>query len=113
MADQVAPVLAYIDVLRAAHFAYADELRRAQANALDALGLGPRECAFEVISSGPHWRLHAYEGPGEGPALVIIPAPIKRPYIWYLKPSVSAVRYCLDRGMRVYLLEWMPPEDGN
>ena len=105
---------AFAGALRMSHFAMMDRLRRAQGDALDALGLGPRECAFQLLSSGPYWRLRAYGGPDAAPCLILIPAPIKRPYIWDLTPSVSAVRYCLHHGFRVYLLEWMPPEgDGH
>lgn len=43
----------------------------------------------------------------------MIPAPIKRPYIWDLAPSVSAVSYCLHHRLRVYLLEWLPPSHGD
>ncbi len=94
--------------LRMSHFAMMDRLRRAQGDALDVLGLGPRECTFQLVSSGPHWRLRAYGGPDAAPSVILVPAPIKRPYIWGLTPSVSAVRYCLQHGFRVYLLEWMP-----
>ena|SRR5215471_15597355 len=105
---------AVANLLCGAHFALTDKLHRAQGDALDALGLGPRECHFQLISSGPHWRLRAYGGPDAGPSLLMVPAPIKRPYIWDLTPSVSAVRYCLDHGFRVHLLEWMPPSpDGS
>ncbi len=104
-----------IDALRVAHFANSDRMRRAQASVLGVLGLGPRECAFEVIASGPHWRLRRYAGGGAAPIVLIVPAPIKRPYIWDLTPSVSAVRHCLRHGLRVYLLEWTPPagDDGS
>ena len=78
------------------------------------VGLGPRECQFQVICSGPHWRFRAYGGPDARPSLLMVPAPIKRPYIWDLTPSVSAVRYCLHQGFRVHLLEWTPPSpDGS
>ena len=114
MTAQTPSMLAFVGTLRLAHFAMMDRLRRAQGDALDALGLGPRECSFKLLRSGPHWRLRAYGGPDAAPPLVMVPAPIKRPYIWDLTPSVSAVRYCLNRGFRVYLLEWMPPEaDGG
>jgi polyhydroxyalkanoate synthase len=97
-----------------AHFAMTDKLRRAQGDALEALGLGPRECAFQLISSGPCWRLRAYGGPEAAPSLLMVPAPFKRPYIWDLTPAVSAVRYCLQHGFRVHLLEWTPPSgDGS
>ena len=41
-------------------------------------------------------------------SLLIVAAPIKRPYIWDLSPSASAIQYCLAEGLHVYLLEWMP-----
>jgi polyhydroxyalkanoate synthase subunit PhaC len=110
MNAQTPPMPALVDTLRLAHFAMMDRLRRAQGNALDALGLGPRECAFQLVSSGPRWRLRAYGGLEAAPSLIMVPAPIKRPYIWDLAPSVSAVRYCLHHGFRVFLLEWMPPD---
>lgn len=103
-----------VNTMCLAHFATADRLRRAQGDALDALGLGPRECAFQPISSGPCWRLRAYGGSEAAPSLLMVPAPIKRPYIWDLTPAVSAVRYCLHNGFRVHLLEWLPPSaDGS
>ena len=114
MTGQAQPMPALVDALRLAHFAMMDRVRRAQGDALDALGLGPRECAFKLVCSGPRWRLRAYGGPDAAPPLVMVPAPIKRPCIWDLTPSVSAVRYCLTHGFRVYLLEWIPPEsDGG
>jgi hypothetical protein len=43
---------AVVNELFMARFAMTDKLRRAQGDALDALGLGPRECAFQLICSG-------------------------------------------------------------
>jgi poly[(R)-3-hydroxyalkanoate] polymerase subunit PhaC len=40
--------------------------------------------------------------------VLIIAAPIKRPYIWDLSPSASAIRHCMQQGMHVRLLEWLP-----
>jgi polyhydroxyalkanoate synthase len=103
----------FVDNLHAAYFAFSDIFRRAQANALDVFGLGPHECTFQVIASGPRWRLRDYAGSDVALPLLIVSSPIKRPYIWDLTPSVSAVRYCLDHGLHVYLLEWTPPTAGN
>jgi polyhydroxyalkanoate synthase len=94
-------------------FGFVDALRRAQGAALEGLGFGPTECSYYTLESGPHWSLREYEGTEAGPCLLIVAAPIKRPYIWDLAPSASAVRFCLDRGLRVYLLEWMSPSPGN
>src|SRR5215471_13442540 len=109
MTAQTLSIPAVVNALFVTHFAMTDKLRRARGDALDALGLGPRECPFQVISSWRHWRLRAYGGPDAAPLVLMVPAPIKRPYIWDLTPSISAVRYCLHHGFRVYLLEWIPP----
>src|SRR5262249_26005628 len=98
MTPETLPIPSLLDTLRMAHFAMTDSLRRAQGDILDALGLGPRECAFQLISSATYWRLRAYGGSDVSPSLLIVPAPIKRPYIWDLTPSLSAVRYCLHHG---------------
>jgi polyhydroxyalkanoate synthase subunit PhaC len=96
-------------------FPLMDALRQAQGQMLDSIGFAPHECSYRILASGQHWRLRAYDGPGAGPCLVIVSAPIKKPYIWDLAPSVSAIRYCLGRDLRVFLVEWIPPEptDGD
>ncbi len=91
-----------------APFAMNDVLRRAQGDMLAVFGLGPSECPYQVIASGPYWRLRDYGDNASTNALLIVAAPIKRPYIWDLAPSVSAIRRCLRRQLRVFLLEWLP-----
>lgn len=99
--------------LRATQLSAMDQWRGMQARTLDLFGFGTHECAFEVVASGPHWRLRHYPGETAGPALLMVPAPIKRPYIWDLTPAVSTVCFCLDRKFGVHLLEWLPPADGD
>jgi polyhydroxyalkanoate synthase len=89
-----------------------DRIRRMRGLMMDAAGLGPEESPFRVTAAMPGFRLRAYGGPAEGPVLLIVPAPIKRPYIWDIAPGASAVRRCLDAGLRVYLMEWTEPEEG-
>lgn len=74
------------------------------------MGFGPAELPYDVIASTSLWRLRDYGGgePGRSP-LLIVAAPIKRPYLWDLTPRASAVRTCLAKGFRVFLLEWVPP----
>ncbi len=86
-----------------------DTIRRAQGQALDRLGFGPVQSRHRVIASNSLWRLRRYSGAAVAPSVLIVAAPIKRPYIWDLAPTVSAVRYCLQHGLRVYLLEWKLP----
>lgn len=99
----------FMDMFCQAQFTNMDTLRRSQGEALAVLGYGPHECNYRVILSGPHWRLRKYDHHDSQSSLLIVPAPIKRPYIWDLAPSISVVRHCLDHHFGVYLLEWMPP----
>lgn len=92
-----------------------DRVRRAQGFLLDAAGAGPVETPHRVVRRRPGVNLRCYAGgSGPGPLLLIVPAPIKRPYIWDLAPEVSAVRRCLAAGARVFLADWQsaPPRFG-
>lgn len=86
-----------------------DVMRRAQGHTLGLLGFDPRECAHRVVAATSFWCLRDYRGPDAGHAVLIVAAPIKRPYIWDLAPAISPVRLLLKRGLHVYLLEWKPP----
>jgi len=90
-----------------------DTLRQIQGDGLGRLGLGPTECRYRVVTTGARWRLRAYLAATAGPPLLIVAAPIKRPYIWDLAHSVSVVRQCLQNRLHLYLLEWMPPSRGD
>lgn len=99
---------AAVDSMRRALFDVADILRRIQGDAIAAFGFSPSECAYQITASGPFWQLRDYGGQREAPSLLIIAAPIKRPYIWDLTPKASAIRHCLEKGSHVRLLEWLP-----
>jgi polyhydroxyalkanoate synthase len=88
----------------------ADRLRRRHGEFLDRLGFGPVRMASRVALRLPGARLRAYGGDAATPVLLMVPAPIKRAYIWDLAPSVSVIRRCLGHGFRVYLVEWTEPE---
>lgn len=97
------------DLASWAFFESLDAARRMQGLALDALGMGPRESPYETIFRNAGANLRRYgTGKERGPAAVIVPAPIKRPYIWDLAPEASAVRRLLAADARVYLLDWQP-----
>ncbi len=87
-----------------AAFAMMDVVRRAQGGVLAACGFGPEESRAECLVSLPGLRLRAYGGAGR--PVLLVPAPIKRHYIWDLEPKVSVVRRCLGHGLAVYLCEW-------
>jgi polyhydroxyalkanoate synthase len=97
-----------LDSWRRAQFGVNDLLRRAQGDLLEAFGLGPNECDYRVVASDSYWHLRDYGYQDEDTCLLVVAAPIKRPYIWDLSPSASAIRYCLGHRVHVYLLEWMP-----
>jgi len=111
MERKVPSFAASLEGLHRAPFAAADIARRTQAQAIAALGLNPKECPYRVAASGTHWRLRDYDGKPESPTLLIVAAPIKRPYIWDVAPSVSAIRRFLNEGFHVYLIEWTPESD--
>lgn len=106
MIDVNALASSAIAPIHRAQFQIADALRRAQGNMIAAFGLGPTECSFQVIASGSNWHLRDYGGDDALYPLLIVAAPIKRPYIWDLSPSTSAIRCCLQHKLHVYLLEW-------
>jgi polyhydroxyalkanoate synthase len=88
-----------------------DRIRCWQGRALDAVGLGPIETPSRVVQSRAGLTLKVYEDEGDvGPVVLIVPAPIKRAYIWDLVPRASVVRRCLRAGARVYLIQWERPE---
>jgi poly[(R)-3-hydroxyalkanoate] polymerase subunit PhaC len=58
-------------------------------------------------------RLRGYAGPRRGPALLLVPAPITRAYIWDLAPRRSVVRQALAAEYNVAVLEWIEPEAGS
>jgi polyhydroxyalkanoate synthase len=94
-------------------FEQLDRLRRAQGALLDAVGLGPTQAPYREAFGAPGVSLRRYgSGEGSGPLVLIVPAPIKRPYIWDLAPEASAVRRCLAAPARVLLADWQPAPAG-
>lgn len=95
-------------------FAQIDQFRHRQGKQFDAWGWGPRESPSRVVFTKPILTLRAYTEAGTAePAVLIIPAPIKRAYIWDLAPPVSVVRQFLRGGMAVYLAQWEAPGAGE
>jgi len=84
----------------------ADALRQSQGRLLDAIGLGPLPTSSRIALRLPGLQLRAYGGDRTGPVLLIVPAPIKRAYIWDLAPGISVVERCRRHGLTVYLVEW-------
>lgn len=90
-------------------FEQLDRARRMQGAMLDAMGLGPLEAPHTVVHVESGVALRRYDGnTASGPIVLIVPAPIKRPYICDLAPTVSVVRRCLAGGARVFLVDWQP-----
>jgi polyhydroxyalkanoate synthase subunit PhaC len=91
-----------------------DRSRQARGKMLERAGYGPQETAFTVVHSEAGLNLRRY-GPGqsEGAAVLLIPGPIKRSYIWDLAPGISVVQRWIEQGYRVYLAEWTPIEQAR
>lgn len=91
-----------------------DLRRRAKGKMLERAGHGPQETPSSVILEQPGLALRRYQdAPVGGPAVLLVPAPIKRAYIWDLAPDISVVQRWHERGYRVYLAEWLPTPDGD
>jgi polyhydroxyalkanoate synthase len=86
-----------------------DRSRQARGQMLDRAGYGPRQTPSTILHAEPGLNLRRF-GPAnaDAPPVLLVPAPIKRAYIWDLAPAVSVVQRWLERGYRVYLAEWTP-----
>jgi polyhydroxyalkanoate synthase len=96
-----------------------DRSRQARGKMLDRAGYAPQTTPSTVIHAEPGMNVRRFDGaathPVEraagAPAVLLVPAPIKRAYIWDISPEVSVVRRWLERGYRVYQAEWAPLPD--
>ena len=91
-------------------FGVMDEARRQAGRMLDAAGFGPDEAPWREALRADGVRLRAYGEPVPGPVLLLVPAPIKRHYVWDLAPGRSVVRRALAAGFNVGLIERTEPE---
>ncbi len=92
----------------------ADLARRQTGILLDTLGFHPQPSPFRIAHRRQTMTLRAYGQPDPAkPLLLIVPAPIKRSYVWDLTPQNSVIRACLKRGLGVYLVHWEPPQPAN
>lgn len=65
-------------------------------------------CELVEVAAGVRLRVYPSTEAAELPVL-LVSAPIKRWYIWDLEPEVSVVARCLERGLRVHVVEWTEP----
>ncbi|HKQ28291.1 MAG TPA: alpha/beta fold hydrolase [Burkholderiales bacterium] len=88
-----------------------DEARRARGVVLDRMGFGPRPQPSRTVWRWRRRHLLAYQPPNRRQgAVLIVPAPIKAPYIWDLAPGASVVERLLSAGLQVYKVVWQRPE---
>ncbi|MEN3363573.1 MAG: poly[(R)-3-hydroxyalkanoate] polymerase subunit PhaC [Burkholderiales bacterium] len=93
-------------------FQQMDRDRLRQGVMLDLAGFAPKEAPYRILHEEAGLRLRCYADEShQGPATLIVPAPIKRAYIWDLEPRVSVVRRFLELGFRVYMAEWLPAKE--
>lgn len=86
-----------------------DHARCRRGAAMDRVGFGPNETPYRVVLERPGLRLRFYGGGNGQPVALLIPAPIKRHYIWDMLPHRSVVRRALEEDFRVFLVEWTEP----
>jgi polyhydroxyalkanoate synthase len=89
---------------------HVDSVRRRAGRLLDAVGAAPQVSPSTTVTERPGVRLRHFPGaPPGAPAVLLVPAPIKRWYIWDLEPQVSVVARTLAHGLDVYMVEWTDP----
>ncbi|NOJ46713.1 alpha/beta fold hydrolase [Bradyrhizobium archetypum] len=94
-------------------FSISDAFRRSVGGLLEIAGYGPHEAAWDRLEH-PAFRLRRYASLAANPLpVLIVPAPIKRAYIFDLLPDVSVVRRLIQAGFAVYLYEWPEEQDGK
>lgn len=88
-----------------------DKMRKRRGVAMDQMGFGPSESPFQTALTVPGVRLRFYGGNHASHNIaLIVPAPIKRHYIWDLAPECSVIQRAIQADMQVYLAEWMLPD---
>lgn len=93
-----------------------DRSRQARGQMLERAGHGPQETPSTVLLARPGFQLRRYapaDAYAGGPPVLLVPAPIKRAYIWDMAPDISVVQRWRERGYRVYLAEWLPMPDAD
>jgi polyhydroxyalkanoate synthase len=89
-----------------------DRSRQARGHMLERAGYGPRPTPSTILHREPGLNLRRYGAQAtEAPSVLLVPAPIKRAYIWDMAPETSVVRRWVERGYRVYLAEWEAPDE--
>jgi hypothetical protein len=86
-----------------------DAMRRQLGDLLDRARVGVRESPYRAVCDERGFVLRDYSRAGTGPALLLVPAPIKAPYIWDLTQQGSVVRRFLAAGFQVLAVEWRAP----
>jgi polyhydroxyalkanoate synthase subunit PhaC len=95
-------------------FFMSDALRRSLGCLLDDAGLAPHEASWHVVLEQSDLQLRRYgQQAGSAGPVLIVPAPIKRPYIFDLLPEVSIIRRLTEAGFSVYLSEWREEESAS
>ncbi|WP_065752747.1 alpha/beta fold hydrolase [Bradyrhizobium paxllaeri] len=95
------------------YFSVVDLARKMVGDLLENAGHGPHETAWDRIESSAY-RLRRYGQIAETKSpVLIVPAPIKRAYIFDLLPQVSVVQRLRSAGFAVYLYEWPEEQDAK
>lgn len=93
----------------AAALHHLDRTRQARGAMLERAGYGPQPAPSTTVLEAAGLRLQRIEGsPDAAPPVLLVPAPIKRAYIWDMAPGISVARRWQEAGYRVYLVHWLP-----
>ncbi len=92
-----------------------DALRRSLGHLLDqAGGLGSERRPSHTVLVTSEFRLRRHdEGSAAAGSVLLVPAPIKRGYIFDLLPGVSVVQRLMEAGFSGYCIEWRDGANGD
>jgi poly[(R)-3-hydroxyalkanoate] polymerase subunit PhaC len=91
-----------------------DALRRSLGYLLDRAGSGRHERPSQTVLDTSELRLRRYgEEFGTAGPVLLVPAPIKRGYIFDLLPGVSVLERVLEAGFSIYCIEWRDGAEGD
>jgi polyhydroxyalkanoate synthase len=90
---------------------YLDHLRRQHGLLCEDAGWGPVRTPFTRALTGKSFTLLSHAANEPAAPILLVPAPIKRGYIFDLLPSASVVQRCIEAGLQPYLIEWRDPAE--
>ena len=93
--------------------AFTEKLSRSLSQIRQIGDSAPSRSPHEIVLTGDGFRLLRYstdQPHDKKPAVLIVYALVNRPWVLDLEPKRSMIARLLERGMDVFLIEWLDPK---